>query len=238
MAVAARHNLYVLARRDLRAPRLRRAEARVHRGLWAGGRGLAHHRGLRVLQDLLHDRVEARDAGRAAPQSPGPSRSSRARCASNATTFAQYGALAALREKEKTRASLERMLAAFDRRRRLLHAALSRIPGVSLRPGAGRLLPVPERVELRPELAGFLREAPRRGEGRRRARVRFRRRGLPAHELRDERRDDREGRRPARQASARASRLETGTETRNDPPWPTRTLLHPAAGRSRYRAAD
>jgi aspartate aminotransferase len=62
---------------------------------------------------------------------------------SNATTFAQYGALAALREKEKTGASLAKMLAAFDRRRRLLHAALVRIPGVScvLAQGAFYLFP-------------------------------------------------------------------------------------------------
>ena len=50
---------------------------------------------------------------------------------SNATTFAQYGALAALREKEKTKASLESMLAAFDRRRLLLHRGLTAIPGVT-----------------------------------------------------------------------------------------------------------
>jgi aspartate aminotransferase len=63
--------------------------------------------------------------------------------ASNATTFAQYGALAALREKEKTRASLERMLVAFDRRRLLLHARLSAIPGAScvLAQGAFYLFP-------------------------------------------------------------------------------------------------
>jgi len=63
--------------------------------------------------------------------------------ASNATSFAQYGALAALREKEKTKASLERMLTAFDRRRRLLHGALSAIPGVScvLAQGAFYLFP-------------------------------------------------------------------------------------------------
>jgi aspartate aminotransferase len=62
---------------------------------------------------------------------------------SNATTFAQYGALAALREKEKTKASLDRMLAAFDRRRRLLHGALARIPGVTcvLAHGAFYLFP-------------------------------------------------------------------------------------------------
>src|SRR5580693_8261996 len=41
---------------------------------------------------------------------------------SNATTFGQYGALAAFQDKEKTAASLKEMLAAFDRRRRLLHS--------------------------------------------------------------------------------------------------------------------
>jgi aspartate aminotransferase len=63
--------------------------------------------------------------------------------ASNATTFAQYGALAALREKEKTQASLEKMLTAFDRRRRLLHGKLSAIPGAScvLAQGAFYLFP-------------------------------------------------------------------------------------------------
>ncbi len=62
---------------------------------------------------------------------------------SNATTFAQYGALAALEEKEKTRASLQRMLAAFDRRRKFLHGALVRIPGMEclLAQGAFYLFP-------------------------------------------------------------------------------------------------
>ncbi len=62
---------------------------------------------------------------------------------SNATTFAQYGALAALRETEKTRASLAKMLVAFDRRRRLLHGLLTAIPGVScvLAQGAFYLFP-------------------------------------------------------------------------------------------------
>jgi aspartate aminotransferase len=63
--------------------------------------------------------------------------------ASNATTFAQYGAVAALREREKTKASLEKMLAAFDRRRRLLHARLSSVPGITcvLAQGAFYLFP-------------------------------------------------------------------------------------------------
>jgi aspartate aminotransferase len=63
--------------------------------------------------------------------------------ASNATTFAQYGALAALREQEQARAAIARMLTAFDRRRKFLHAALNRIPGVSclLAQGAFYLFP-------------------------------------------------------------------------------------------------
>jgi len=62
---------------------------------------------------------------------------------SNATTFAQYGALAALKEKAKTKAALETMLAAFDRRRKFLHAELNKIPGVScvLAQGAFYLFP-------------------------------------------------------------------------------------------------
>ncbi len=62
---------------------------------------------------------------------------------SNATTFAQYGALAALREKEKTKAALEQMLSAFDRRRKFLHGELNKISGVSclLAQGAFYLFP-------------------------------------------------------------------------------------------------
>jgi len=62
---------------------------------------------------------------------------------SNVTTFAQYGALAALQEKEKTAAALRTMLAAFDRRRKLLHAELNRIPGITclLAQGAFYLFP-------------------------------------------------------------------------------------------------
>ena len=62
---------------------------------------------------------------------------------SNATTFAQYGALAALQEKEKTSAALKEMLAAFDRRRKHLHAELNKIPGITclLAQGAFYLFP-------------------------------------------------------------------------------------------------
>jgi aspartate aminotransferase len=62
---------------------------------------------------------------------------------SNVTTFAQFGALAALKEKEKTAAALRTMLAAFDRRRKFLHAELNKIPGVSclLAQGAFYLFP-------------------------------------------------------------------------------------------------
>jgi aspartate aminotransferase len=62
---------------------------------------------------------------------------------SNATTFAQYGALAALTEKEKTAVSVKLMLSAFDRRRKFLHAELNKIPGISclLAQGAFYLFP-------------------------------------------------------------------------------------------------
>lgn len=62
---------------------------------------------------------------------------------SNATTFAQWGAVAALKEKEKTDASLKVMLAAFDRRRKFLHAELNKIPGIKclLAEGAFYLFP-------------------------------------------------------------------------------------------------
>ena len=62
---------------------------------------------------------------------------------SNATTFAQYGALAALKEADKTQAAFARMLEAFDRRRKFLHGALNAIPGVTclLAQGAFYLFP-------------------------------------------------------------------------------------------------
>jgi aspartate aminotransferase len=62
---------------------------------------------------------------------------------SNVTTFAQYGALAALKEKEKTAAALKVMMTAFDRRRKMLHAELNKIPGISclLAEGAFYLFP-------------------------------------------------------------------------------------------------
>jgi aspartate aminotransferase len=62
---------------------------------------------------------------------------------SNATTFGQWGALAALKEREKTQAALAQMLVAFDRRRKFLHAELNKIPGVKclLAEGAFYLFP-------------------------------------------------------------------------------------------------
>lgn len=62
---------------------------------------------------------------------------------SNVTTFGQYGALAALKEKEKTAAAVKTMLAAFDRRRKFLHSELNKIPGVTclLAEGAFYLFP-------------------------------------------------------------------------------------------------
>ena len=56
---------------------------------------------------------------------------------SNATTFAQFGALAALREKEKAAAAIALMKTAFDRRRKFLHAELNKIPGITCQLAGG-----------------------------------------------------------------------------------------------------
>lgn len=49
---------------------------------------------------------------------------------SNATTFAQYGALAALEEKEKSKAAVADMLKVFDRRRLHMWESLSAMDGI------------------------------------------------------------------------------------------------------------
>ena len=73
--------------------------------------------------------------------------------ASNATTFAQYGALAALKEKALTQASLQAMLAAFDRRRKFLHRELEKISGITcvLAQGAFYLFPNISKLGLKSE---------------------------------------------------------------------------------------
>ena len=62
---------------------------------------------------------------------------------SNATTFAQFGALAALKEKTQAAAALAGMKSAFDRRRKYLHFELNKIPGITclLAQGAFYLFP-------------------------------------------------------------------------------------------------
>ncbi len=56
---------------------------------------------------------------------------------SNATTFAQYGALAALKNPELASKSLEAMLEVFDRRRMMLWEGLNSIKGVTCRRAKG-----------------------------------------------------------------------------------------------------
>ena len=62
---------------------------------------------------------------------------------SNATTFAQYGALAALRDEKASGEAVSAMLAVFDKRRRRLHEGLSVVPGLTclLAQGAFYLFP-------------------------------------------------------------------------------------------------
>lgn len=70
---------------------------------------------------------------------------------SNATTFAQYGALAAFREKDKAAAAVLAMKTAFARRRQYLHTELNKIPGISclLSGGAFYLFPNISRFGLK-----------------------------------------------------------------------------------------
>ncbi len=56
---------------------------------------------------------------------------------SNATTFAQYGALEAMRHPQKARESLQNMLTVFDRRRMRLLEGLNSIKGVTCRRANG-----------------------------------------------------------------------------------------------------
>jgi len=56
---------------------------------------------------------------------------------SNATTFAQYGALAALTQVDEAQAALKMMHAAFDRRRLKLFNGLNAIPGMSCQRAQG-----------------------------------------------------------------------------------------------------
>ncbi|GAB5561150.1 MAG: pyridoxal phosphate-dependent aminotransferase [Synoicihabitans sp.] len=69
---------------------------------------------------------------------------------SNATTFAQWGALAAYTEAEQTQSALAEMLVAFDRRRKMVHAGLNAIDGIEclLAQGAFYLFPNVSRFGL------------------------------------------------------------------------------------------
>ncbi|MCH8473821.1 MAG: pyridoxal phosphate-dependent aminotransferase [Opitutales bacterium] len=62
---------------------------------------------------------------------------------SNATTFAQYGALVALQNSDAARTAIQEMLGVFDRRRKMLFQGLTEIPGVecTLAQGAFYLFP-------------------------------------------------------------------------------------------------
>ncbi len=66
---------------------------------------------------------------------------------SNATTFAQFGALAALQQPEEAKTAVARMLEAFDRRRNLLHRGLS-IDGISCYRSEGAFYLFPSIADL------------------------------------------------------------------------------------------
>jgi aspartate aminotransferase len=102
---------------------------------------------------------------------------------SNATTFAQYGALAALKEKRH------------------------------LPPRRRRVLSFPQHLQLRAQGRGVLRQAPGTGKGGGGAGLGLRRRGLPAPQLRHVRRDHPQGGRAAGALLRRAEEVRQGGES-------------------------
>ncbi len=67
---------------------------------------------------------------------------------SNATTFAQFGALAAIEQSDKAEAAIKEMLVAFDRRRRLLFDGLNAIDGISCYRSTGAFYLFPNIADL------------------------------------------------------------------------------------------
>ncbi len=67
---------------------------------------------------------------------------------SNATTFAQYGALAAMENKAQAGAALADMLKVFDRRRIALYEGLNAIPGIACRRAKGAFYLFPNISQL------------------------------------------------------------------------------------------
>jgi len=74
---------------------------------------------------------------------------------SNATTFAQHGALAALRETGKASEALERMRGIFDGRRRKLLDGLNAIEGIQCERAAGAFYLFPRIADMGLDSAGF-----------------------------------------------------------------------------------
>jgi len=141
MAIAVKHNLYVLSDEmyehllydDARATCVAAlGEAIAERALVVAGFSKTYAMTGWRIGTLVAPKALARAVAELQSQ-----------MSSNVTTFAQYGALAALTEKEKTARALQVMMAAFDRRRKFLHEALNQIPGVSclLAQGAFYLFP-------------------------------------------------------------------------------------------------
>ena len=62
---------------------------------------------------------------------------------SNATTFAQYGALAALEEWDRSMTEVQAMLSHFDRRRIMLLEGLQSIPGIDCKRAQEGFLLIP-----------------------------------------------------------------------------------------------
>ena len=79
--------------------------------------------------------------------------------ASNATTFAQYGALAAVQNWDQAMQAVQDMLVHFDRRRLLLLDGLNAIPGIECLRSQGAFYLFPKGVLLRSILRGIFSKA-------------------------------------------------------------------------------
>ena len=123
---------------------------------------------------------------------------------SNPTSFAQKGAVAALTGPQD---HLQALAGRIRQAPQLCLGEAQRHPRHDLRQRQGRVLPVPEHCEDRPQVHRLLRQAARSGEGRRRPRHRVRRRRLHPPQLRHQHGQHRKGPGPHRAVLPRPGKV-------------------------------
>ena len=170
-------------RRNLREARLRRAEARQRRLAFAGSLR-PHHHGKRIQQSLRDDRLAARYM--AAPEAVAKAVDNiQSHSTSNPCSFAQKGAVAALKGDQQPLAD---MRDEFSMRRNYMYDRITKIPNITAVKPRRRLLHSGQHQPARTQLAEFCRSFVEQGERRGDPRRRFRRRSDRAPQLRDQHR--------------------------------------------------